>query len=201
MKYFLILFLALCGVSFGKELVCRNHKEQLVDVIKDKDFLGNCPRLGDRTSFGNGYIQTYIQSKNDGTPLGIGFVFPAETLENLPPKTIPHDGLHCFDTNGDGVISNNTECAGGHQRFLFLPQDRGDTPISWGLINWNPAGHQPIGVYDHPHFDFHFYIQSFYERNAIDVGPCEGPSKMFLPNICPKTILTPEQWKQKWVII
>ena len=174
MKYWLILFFAVSGVSFAKELVCRNNKEQLVDSIKENDFLGTCPKLGDRSTLGNGYIQTYIQQKSDGTPLGLGYVFSAETLDNLPPKTRLNDGLHCFDINGDGVISNGTECTGGHQHFLFLPKGISDIPFTWGLVNWNPAGHQPVGVYDHPHFDFHFYIQSFYERNAIEMGTCEG---------------------------
>ncbi|MFI5390035.1 MAG: hypothetical protein ACHQYQ_01645 [Bacteriovoracales bacterium] len=174
MKYFIILFLGIYGTSFAKELVCRNQKDQMVDQVGENDFLGGCSKLGDRTILGNGYVQTYVNLNKDGSPRAIGYVFPQETLDNLPPKTVLHDGLHCFDVNGDGVIENNTECAGGHQRFLFLPNDRGNTPINWALLNWNPAGHQPVGVYDHPHFDFHFYIQSFFERNAIDVGPCAG---------------------------
>ncbi len=172
MKILIILYFSFC--AFGKDLVCRKNKEQFVDNIQKEDFLGGCPIYGDKTSMGNGNFQTYVLQKSDGTLKALGYVFPEETLENLPPKTRLHDGLHCFDVNGDGEISQNTECAGGHQRFLFFPNERGDTPISWALLDWNPIGHMPSGVYDHPHFDFHFYIQSFYERNAIEVGPCEG---------------------------
>jgi hypothetical protein len=35
-------------------------------------------------------------------------------------------------------------------------------------LNWNPGGHEPPGVYDTPHFDFHFYVIGDAERRAID---------------------------------
>lgn len=36
------------------------------------------------------------------------------------------------------------------------------------MIDWNPAGHEPPGVYDVPHFDFHFYFISKERVSAID---------------------------------
>jgi hypothetical protein len=35
-------------------------------------------------------------------------------------------------------------------------------------IDWNPAGHEPEGVYDAPHFDFHLYFISKESVSAID---------------------------------
>jgi hypothetical protein len=35
-------------------------------------------------------------------------------------------------------------------------------------LNWNPAGHEPPGIYDLPHFDLHYYMISNEEREAMD---------------------------------
>ena len=37
---------------------------------------------------------------------------------------------------------------------------RADIPFKWVLLNWTPHGHIPPGVYDTPHFDVHFYLDS-----------------------------------------
>jgi hypothetical protein len=34
-------------------------------------------------------------------------------------------------------------------------------------VDWNPQGHIPPGIYDKPHFDFHFYLISDIDRNRI----------------------------------
>ena len=31
-------------------------------------------------------------------------------------------------------------------------------PYRFMMLDWNPQGHQPPGVYTVPHFDFHFYM-------------------------------------------
>ena len=42
------------------------------------------------------------------------------------------------------------------------------TPYQFVELNWNPQGHEPPGIYDLPHFDFHFYTISLEKRNTID---------------------------------
>jgi hypothetical protein len=42
------------------------------------------------------------------------------------------------------------------------------------LLNWNPVGHIPPGIYDVPHFDVHFYIEPIANIFALESGPC-GP--------------------------
>jgi hypothetical protein len=42
------------------------------------------------------------------------------------------------------------------------------------LLNWNPAGHIPPGIYDVPHFDVHFQMGPIASIFAIEPGPC-GP--------------------------
>src|SRR5690606_13008632 len=34
-------------------------------------------------------------------------------------------------------------------------------------LGWNPGGHEPPGIYDRPHFDFHFYSITEAERAKI----------------------------------
>ena len=42
------------------------------------------------------------------------------------------------------------------------------TPYRFVELDWNPGGHEPAGVYDTPHFDFHFYTVDAAVRDAID---------------------------------
>ena len=125
--------------------------------------MGPCATYGDKRSLGGGYFQTYVQLRPDGTPWGIGFEFPATTLQNLP--TIRHDGMSCYDINGDGKLEIDPapgvaqECANGHERVIDFPLSNKVTPFKFGLVNWQLHGHGPAGVYDVAHFDFHFYHQ------------------------------------------
>jgi hypothetical protein len=41
------------------------------------------------------------------------------------------------------------------------------TPYKFVQFDWNPMGHEPAGVYDLPHFDFHFYTVSKDVRASI----------------------------------
>ncbi len=129
--------------------------------------------FGDRASLGDGTIQTYVSMRR-GKPRSVGVLFSESMLDNLPD--VPFDGNNCFDVNGDGeldVSAHPFECMGGHQRILFMPPEASETPFSWVLLNWNLVGHDPPGVYLYkPHFDFHFYIQDYIERNFIRPGPC-----------------------------
>lgn len=53
-----------------------------------------------------------------------------------------------------------------HRFDLELPADN-PTPFRFVEFGWNPAGHEPPGVWDTPHFDFHFYTVPVSVRNAI----------------------------------
>lgn len=71
---------------------------------------------------------------------------------------LPEDGAH------GGVVTPE-----GHSVFeyvLELPEGHG-TPFQHVTLDWNPAGHEPPGIYDRPHFDVHFYTISHEERMAI----------------------------------
>ena len=67
---------------------------------------------------------------------------------------------------------------------LDFPAEASGTPYTHMGLDWNPQGHEPPGIYDIPHFDFHFYMISKEMRVAI--GPDDPefeivPAPQFLP--------------------
>jgi hypothetical protein len=140
-------------------------------AIGHGDPLGPCAIYGDRALLGGGFIQTYVQIRTDGSPVAVGVEFTEAMLSDLPTEPT-QDGQTCWDVNEDDQIELEQECVGGHSRALFFPKEVSETPFQWVLMNWNAEGHPPPGIYSVPHFDFHFYIQDFVERNLIAPGPC-----------------------------
>ena len=152
-------------------------------TINEGGYPGPCATTGDKVSIGDGFFQTYAQLYPNDKVYALGIQFPESTLAGLPE--MQYDGMNCFDINGDGMLDLNTphtpgqliitdECSGGHGREMDFPLASQDkiAPFKWALINWQAHGHSPIGVYDRPHFDFHFYTQDRIARNFIRVGPC-----------------------------
>ena len=149
--------------------------------------LGGCARPGGpegvtparifgwESELGKGTVSTYAEFTASGTPRALGVVFSEGALDGLP--TGGSDGHHCFDRNKDGTIDAATECLHQYELVLPLPDvvARGrDIPFKWVLLNWNPTGHIPPGVYDVPHFDVHFFMEPIASVFAIASGPC-GP--------------------------
>jgi hypothetical protein len=131
--------------------------------------------LGGQTDLGQGTASAYAELSGPGEPAAIGVVFSAGALDGLP--TDGSDYHHCFDRNQDGALDRATECLHSHEYVLPLPDAlarRADVPFKWVLLNWNPAGHVPPGVYDVPHFDVHFFMEPIAKVFALQSGPC-GP--------------------------
>lgn len=130
--------------------------------------------LGDQLAFGNGTYRAFSRLDANGTPVSVGVVFPKATLEGLPGGDGEplHDGKTCYDLDGNDTIDLHAECVGGHSKTLHFG-DNG-TPFNSITINWEPHGHVPDGVYNKPHFDFHFYMISQIERRQITPGECFG---------------------------
>jgi hypothetical protein len=130
---------------------------------------------GGSTVVGTGRISTYAEMEARGGPKAIGVSFSSAFM-NAPPAS-HSDQRRCTDRNKDGVVDRPTECNMWHEWAVPLPSDmagRPDVPFKWALINWNPVGHIPPGVYDLPHFDVHFYLEPIENVFAIEPGPC-GP--------------------------
>jgi hypothetical protein len=131
--------------------------------------------LGAAAHVGAATASSYAEFDESGAPLAIGLVFSSNFLEELPTEV--SDFHQCFDRDGDGVVDRSDECNQWHEWVIPLPSvvaARSDIPFKWSLLNWNPVGHIPPGVYDTPHFDIHFYIEPVEDVFALEPGPC-GP--------------------------
>ena len=63
---------------------------------------------------------------------------------------------------------------GASHYHLDFPEVEG-LNYTFAGVNWNPAGHPPAGVWDVPHFDFHYYFVPEDDVNAITGGPSPLP--------------------------
>jgi hypothetical protein len=131
--------------------------------------------LGWTLELGRGTVSSYAEFDGGGTPRALGVALSAGALDGLPTGGSDHH--HCFDRNKDGVVDPATECLHQYEFVIPLPDAvarRADIPFKWVLLNWEPLGHIPPGVYDVPHFDVHFYMEPIANVFAIESGPC-GP--------------------------
>jgi len=142
-------------------------------VERTRSYRGPCAEYGERLALGDGELIAYTQAVGS-RPVSIGMIMTDGSLDGLPHDP-PNDGTWCFDKDANSAIDPMSECSGGYERQLDLGarfQREVDSPYTYVLANWNPHGHMPVGVYDRPHFDVHFYVQEDAARTAIRPGPC-----------------------------
>jgi hypothetical protein len=124
---------------------------------------------------GNGLARTYVvlAEGRDRRPLEVGVALDEKTMEGLAaPAAMKMDGR----TPG-GLMAHGSMTVFN----LPLPEKHG-TPFQFVELDWNPAGHEPPGIYDIPHFDFHFYTITQAARDAIDPArPAYGDEAANLP--------------------
>lgn len=109
---------------------------------------------GTPVPLGAGTARTFL-TMDGGRPVELGIAVTEAAMTGLPAN----------DHSLPGVMT----MPDGHAMFehsLTFPADN-PTPFRHAVLNWNPAGHEPPGVYDKPHFDFHFYMIDEAERHAI----------------------------------
>jgi hypothetical protein len=99
---------------------------------------------GSRVPVGNGEAWTYIRTDASQNPVEVGVQFNAGALVNLPTGSMHADEF-----------------------VLDLPSEISVAPYDHITLDWNEHGHEPMNVYDRPHFDIHFYFMSMAERNLI----------------------------------
>jgi hypothetical protein len=116
---------------------------------------------GELSGLGNGAIQTFVTADSSGKPEYVGVYFTDGLLSGLPET--PSDGTwDVVDASGNVVFP----CC-GYEVVLHFPESTAAIPFKHFVINWNPYGHPPPGVYDAPHFDLHFYTITNEARTAI----------------------------------
>lgn len=123
---------------------------------------------GEAVSIGDGRAHTEVRTSADGQLKSIGIEFTASMLEGLPKA------VHGADPD--------------FPYLLPMPTTGPKTVVDHVVINWESAGHPPEGVYDAPHFDFHFYLVSQAEQEAVRFGsavesgdPAQQPPDELLP--------------------
>jgi hypothetical protein len=96
---------------------------------------------GPAVPVGGGVARIRAEVSKNGEPLLLGLVLSEKAVTKLS-----HD-MASFE--------------------LQLPQQARHLPFDHISLDWNPHGHEPEGVYTHPHFDIHFYSISKEERAVI----------------------------------
>ena len=130
--------------------------------------------LGWQVPLGNGTATSYAEFDATGAPSAVGILLSARALDDLPMDSDMH---RCYGRSKDGAVEAATKCELWHEYAVPLPDAaarRADIPFKWVLLNWNPHGHIPPGIYDKPHFDVHFQMVPIADIFAIEPGPC-GP--------------------------
>jgi hypothetical protein len=127
---------------------------------------------GESKPLGGGAARSWVRLDGAGNPSSVGISLSEAALTNLPTS-----------------LEGNEVVLGMPKQNLALPFDH----IS---IEWNPQGHEPPGIYDKPHFDFHFYMISPEEQKTIlptDGVSAKQPEKEAIPTdyIAPQPIAVP----------
>ncbi len=140
---------------------------------------------GPAVRVGQGIARTYILSAGNA-PMEVGVLLTESALSGLQghhePGAVPMPDGHSM-----------------YEHVLALPADN-RTPFQHVVLNWNPGGHEPPGLYDQPHFDFHFYTITDAERRTIVPSDAafatkakRVPAAAFIPAgyIAPDTMAVP----------
>ncbi len=104
---------------------------------------------GKSVAFQHGTAFTWYEVDKTNKPLRIAIAIDDAAMASLDRG----DGK-------DGHTHNNSVS-------LPMPAESHSSIFTHGLLNWNPMGHPLQGVYDLPHFDFHFFTISEPARLAI----------------------------------
>lgn len=119
---------------------------------------------GPTVAVGLGMARSFVAADANGKSTEIGVVLTKTALTGLPATPV-------FGTMYE----------------LALPNSSGATaqmPFDHLSFDWNPNGHEPVGIYTIPHFDLHFYMISSAMQHAITLDDPKGdnlPGPAMLP--------------------
>lgn len=102
---------------------------------------------GATVPFGNGTARTMVAVDVDGKPKTVAVSLSETALDGLPGE-MPADDV-------------------GWLYRLPLPAGLALPPFDHVGLYWNPNGHEPKGIYDHSHFDVHFFLTTPEEVDRI----------------------------------
>lgn len=116
---------------------------------------------GPEVTMGHGKAYAWVNVGNDSKTTSFGITITKQALEHLPEHGQGHDLMSEY--------------------VLAFPEEISATPFRHVLVNWNPEGHEPAGIYDVPHFDFHFYTINSTERQQIPSWETDSASFKNVP--------------------
>ncbi len=129
----------------------------LLTGCSHKDSTAHPTYYGPTVQMGDGAIRSFITLDPARQPEQIGYELTAAALTNLPKAT-----------HADSMALENGQMAMAKEYLVPLPDSAKQYTVFDHLAaNWNPLGHTPVGVYNKPHFDFHFYNMPLAQREAI----------------------------------
>jgi hypothetical protein len=110
---------------------------------------------------GNGTTRAYVLvDQKTGKTLEVGVALSEGVMEGLPaPRPM---------TAAEMMSMDHMDM---HTWELALPASH-PSPYRFVTFGWNPQGHEPAGVWDVPHFDFHFYtVDDEVRRSIVKTDP------------------------------
>lgn len=137
-------------------------------------------QYGPAVKIGNGIVRTYVvRDKSSDAPIEVGVAMSEDAMEGLPaPVPMPMPAMSMPMPAGNAASHSHV---GSLINLLTMPTQN-PTPYQFVELDWNPGGHEPAGVYDVPHFDFHFWTVSRDVRASIDpASPIYGQQAANLP--------------------
>jgi hypothetical protein len=143
------LLLVLAAVIFTS---CKKEKDDNSGLLK-----------GPEVQVHEGKAWTWIQLDQNGNPQKMAISINDAALNSLPT------------TGGDG--SHNQGHSGSNNWVLKFHPKANISPFNHLGLDWNPIGHEPDPIYGKSHFDFHFYMITPAEVDAIP--PYEVDSAKF----------------------
>ena len=146
--------LALLTLIVFASITLTSCKEETTEPSKEGKYLGS------KIKMGNDSVQSFVELNAAGDPVVLGVLLSSKSMQGLPADPM------------------------GTKFRIDLPATAPVAPYSFIEVGWNPGGHPPPGVYDKPHFDFHFYMEPNTVIDAISVPPLKDVTPIgseFLP--------------------
>lgn len=112
--------------------------------------------FGPAVQIGGGEARTMVTLDRDGNPVSMAVALSEGAVANPPT---PPAGMMAAD------------------HVLALPAEASESVFDHVSLDFLPHGHPPMGIFNLPHFDVHFYMISVEERNTITPADPAFPEK------------------------
>ncbi|MEO6537315.1 MAG: hypothetical protein ABIT07_02620 [Ferruginibacter sp.] len=131
-KILILVFCAAVLISCKKETSAPPTSDTSVTALSLNSSHNSQTFYGPAVSIGKGVGRAWVSVNTTGKPIAMGV--------NLSATALLNQGTQQMD-------------------YVFeFPHQIDVTPFDHVEIGWNPQGHEPVGIYNVPHFDAHFYM-------------------------------------------